>query len=123
MNLVVISGGIARDPDCSQKGDMNIAKFTLAVSRGKDNTDWIKVVAFDKTALLVHQYLKKGSRVSVEGRLQSSTYEYEGKKRTDISVIANRVEFLDRKGESQAPQTDSGYAEPDEAEDDIGDLF
>ncbi|MDR0874946.1 MAG: single-stranded DNA-binding protein [Clostridiales Family XIII bacterium] len=105
MNIVVLAGNLARDPEKSYtQSGMAITRFTIAVNRfrkseGGDDADFIRITAFDKQAELVERYLKKGSKVGVEGRIQTGSYEKDGKKVYTTDVIANRVEFLDRKGE------------------------
>ena len=105
MNIVVLLGNLVRDPEKSYtQSGMAITRFTIAVNRfrkseGGDDADFIRVTAFDKQAELVERYLKKGSKVGVEGRIQTGSYEKDGKKVYTTDVIANRVEFLDRKGE------------------------
>ena len=105
MNIVVLLGNLVRDPEKSYSpSGMAITKFTIAVNRFRksengDDADFIRVTAFDKQAELVERYLKKGSKVGVEGRIQTGSYEKDGKKVYTTDVIANRVEFLDRKGE------------------------
>lgn len=119
MNIVVLSGNLVRDPEKSYtQSGMAITRFTIAVSRMKkdDETDFIRVTAFDKQAELAEKYLAKGSKVAVEGRIQTGSYEKDGKKVYTTDVIANRVEFLVRKNDkTEQPQTpDSEFAELDE---------
>ena len=105
MNIVVLVGNLVRDPEKSySQSGMAITKFTIAVNRARksesgDDADFIRITAFDKTAELVERYLKKGSKVGVEGRIQTGSYEKDGKKIYTTDVMATRVEFLDRKGE------------------------
>ena len=105
MNCVFLTGCLVRDPEKSYtQSGMAITRFTIAVNRfrkseGGDDADFIRITAFDKQAELVERYLKKGSKVGVEGRIQTGSYEKDGKKVYTTDVIANRVEFLDRKGE------------------------
>lgn len=97
MNTIAISGRLTRDPECTtiQSGN-KYAKFSLAVDRvyQKDKTDFIDVIAWDKTADLVERYLVKGRQVIVQGSLQIDTYERDGVKRTKAVVRADRVEFI-----------------------------
>jgi len=84
---------------------MVVTKFTIAVNRvsrkeGGDTADFIRVTAFDKQAELVGKYLRKGSKVGIEGRIQTGSYEKDGKTVYTTDVLANRVEFLDRKSDS-----------------------
>jgi single-strand DNA-binding protein len=102
MNLVVLTGRLARDPELKygQSGTA-YCRFTLAVNRvAKDEADFIGCTAFGKTAELVGEYLRKGSMIGVQGRLQTSSYEVNGEKRYRTDVIIDRVEFLESKSSS-----------------------
>ena len=101
--MVILTGNLARDPEKSYaNNNMAITRFTVAVNRfsrkeGGQDADFIRITAFDKQAELVEKYLHKGSKVGVEGRIQTGSYEKDGKTVYTTDVIANRVEFLDRK--------------------------
>jgi len=117
MNVVILIGNLVRDPEKSVTGTgMTVARFTLAINRyskksGSDSADFIRVTAFEKQAELALQYLTKGRKVAVEGRIQTGDYtDKDGKKVYTTDVIANRVEFLDRK-----EQGDGGYSAPFES--------
>ena len=109
MNIVTLIGNLATDVDLREVGDAKqLAGFLLAVDRpGTEEADFVWVCAWDGQAESCHRYLAKGKRVAVEGRLRSSSWEEEGKRRTKIEVHANRVQFL-----SPAPS-----AEPDPSAD------
>lgn len=97
MNSIAISGRLTRDPETVSMQDGNkYSKFSLAVDRPyqKDKTDFIDVIAWNKTAELVERYLVKGRQVIVQGSLQIDTYERDGVKRTKAVVRAERVEFI-----------------------------
>lgn len=97
MNNIAISGRLTRDPETVSMQDGNkYSKFSLAVDRPyqKDKTDFIDVIAWNKTAELVERYLIKGRQVIVQGSLQIDTYERDGVKRTKAVVRAERVEFI-----------------------------
>lgn len=97
MNSIAISGRLTRDPETVSMQDGNkYSKFSLAVDRPyqKDKTDFIDVIAWNKTAELVARYLVKGRQVIVQGSLQIDTYERDGVKRTKAVVRAERVEFI-----------------------------
>ena len=146
MNVVILSGNLARDPEKSTTATgMSVTRFTIAVNKisrkGDGNTaDFIRVTSFDKQADLVERYLKKGSKVAVEGRIQTGSYQgKDGKTVYTTDVIANRVEFLDRKeksegsydsfgGQFSSPENDfpkqtndipEGFAEIDDDDDDM----
>lgn len=91
-------------------------ELLLAVSRGfkrEDGTDWIRVMAWEKTAELCAQYLDKGSKVQVQGRLRGDWYESKetGKKRLGMEIVANKVEFLSRPPR-RGPEQDDPEPEP-----------
>lgn len=100
MNLVVLTGRLTRDPELKfgQSGKA-YSRFSLAVDRPfqKGETDFINCVAFGKTAELIGEYLRKGRRAGVQGRLQMNRYEVNGEKRTSYDVLVDTVEFLENK--------------------------
>jgi single-strand DNA-binding protein len=105
MNSVVLIGRLTRDPELRYvSSGQPVASFTLAVDRpfsaerGKSAADFIPVVAWRKSAELVSSHLSKGRLVAVEGRLQIRSYEAQGGRRQRAAeVVANRIQFLDRK--------------------------
>ncbi|MDR0851551.1 MAG: single-stranded DNA-binding protein [Clostridiales Family XIII bacterium] len=115
MNLVILTGNLARDPEVRySQNQLAIARFTIAVKdtfAKEDRADFIRVVAFGKTAEFVERYLKKGSKIGIEGRWKHDSYEKEGQKVYTDEVIANRVEFLEKKDSSGAA-ADPFSAEP-----------
>ena len=97
MNVVTLIGNLATDVELRDLGeDRQVANFLLAVNRpGKDEADFVRISAWNKQAELCSQYLVKGRKVGVDGRLRSSSWEdTDGNKRNAIEVVANRVEFL-----------------------------
>lgn len=113
MNLVILTGRLTRDPELKfgQSGKA-YSRFSLAVDRPfqKGEADFINCVAFGKTAELIGEYLRKGRKVGVNGRLQMSRYEANGEKRTSYDVLVENIEFLESKGSSEA----AGGYEPHE---------
>lgn len=96
MNKAIFIGNVGKDPEVKDAGGKRVAKFSVAVSDGfgdKKKTYWLNVIAWQKLAEVVEKYLKKGSKVLVEGRI--TTRDYEGKTYTDI--VAEKLEFLDPK--------------------------
>lgn len=116
MNLVVLIGNLARDPEVRYSqgaNQMAIAKFTLGINRyvrnGENETDWIRVTAFGKQAELAENYLRKGNKVAIEGRIQTGSYDdKDGKKVYTTDVIANRIEFVEKKGQSSSQEPTFG---------------
>ena len=100
MNIIILTGRLTRDPELKtgQSGKA-YARFTLAVERPmqKDEADFINCVAFGKTAELIGEYLRKGRKAGVTGRLQMGKYEVNGEKRTSYDVIVDSIEFLESK--------------------------
>ena len=86
---------------------MSIAKFSLAVDRpGKDKgADFISCTAFGKTADFVKDYLDKGTKVIIEGRWQTGSYEKDGHKTYTNDCIVNRIEFAESKKNSEKGET------------------
>lgn len=98
-------GRITKDIECRYNSNtqMAVARFSLAIDRGKDKgTDFIPCVAFGKTAENLEKYSGKGLRVAVDGRIQTGSYEKNGQKFYTTDVIADRIEFIDWKGKSDA---------------------
>lgn len=102
MNSVIILGNMTRDPVVSytQGNSMAVARFTLALNRGKDKdgndrgADFPSVVCFGKTAELVERYCQKGKQVAVQGRIQTGSYEKNGQKIYTTDVVADRITLL-----------------------------
>ena len=97
MNVVTLIGNLATDVELRDVGeDRQVATFLLAVDRpGKDEADFVRISTWNKQAELCAQYLSKGRKVGVDGRLRSSSWEdSDGNKRNAVEVVANRVEFL-----------------------------
>lgn len=120
MNKAIIMGRLTKDPDVkyTQTGKV-VTQFTLAVDRpfktpdGQKEADFIPVVVWGKAAELVGNSCQKGHRLLVDGRLQIRSYEAkDGTKRWVTEVIANSVEFVERKADTAKPSGDSsGFEE------------
>ena len=105
MNVVTLIGNLATDVELREVGeDLQVASFLLAVDRpGKDEADFVRISTWNKQAELCAQYLAKGRKVGVDGRLRSSSWEdSDGTKRSSIEIVANRVEFLSSRGKEEA---------------------
>lgn len=107
MNSISLIGNLATDIELKEVGpEKKVASFLLAVDRrGRDaGADFVSVSVWDRQAEVCAEYLAKGSRVGVEGRLRSRSWEdSEGKRRTAIEVVANAVDFLDSRNREEAP--------------------
>ena len=115
MNKVILMGRLTRDPDIrvSQSNEpLTIARFTLAVDRKKrdaeQNADFISCIAFGKTAEFVDRYLKQGTKIALEGRWQTGSYEKDGKKIYTNDCVADQLEFAESKKSSEPAQPQTG---------------
>src|SRR3954471_23995899 len=107
LNQVTLMGNLTRDPELRQTPTgQNVTSFSLALNRSykdqsgewQEATDYIDIVAWGPLAERVAQYLSKGRRCLVQGRLQSRSWEQDGAKRSKVEVLANDVTFLDSRG-------------------------
>ena len=107
MNVVALIGNLATDIDLKDvEPDKKVASFLLAVDRpAKDaGADFVNVSTWNRQAEVCDEYLSKGSRVAVEGRLRSRSWEdAEGKRRSAVEVVANRIDFLDSRVREESP--------------------
>jgi single-strand DNA-binding protein len=97
MNSVNLTGNLATEVEFREFAeDKRRATFRLAVDRnGKDSeADFFQVVVWDRQAELCAEYLAKGRKIALEGRLGYRTWEEEGQKRSAVEIVAYRVEFL-----------------------------
>jgi single-strand DNA-binding protein len=97
MNSVHLIGNLATDVELRDVGDAGkVAGFLLAVDRGSRDggADFVWVSAWERQAELCAEYLGKGNKVAVDGRLKSRTWEQDGRRRDAVEVVARRVEFL-----------------------------
>ena len=111
MNKVFLSGNLTRDPEVryTQSGKA-FARMGIAVKRqfAKDAVDFFNLVAWEKTAEFCGKYFKKGSRVLVEGRLQTNSYEKDGVKHSSTEVLIENVEFAGSKPQDKRNDDDFG---------------
>lgn len=122
LNRVFLIGNLTRDPELRYiPSGQGVTTFTVAANRTyvapsgekKEDTSFIRVVTWGRSAEVCNEYLKKGSQVFVEGRLQSRSWQaQDGTKRSNMEVVAQRVQFLSRtasgrsasSGEAEAPE-------------------
>ena len=126
MNKVILMGRLTRDPDIRNgaDGNINVARYNLAVDRrfadsnGNRVADFISCVAFGKSAEFVSKYLKKGTKIAVEGRIQTGSYDdKDGKKVYTTDVIVESHEFAEsaksQNNGNTATATPQNTAKPD----------
>lgn len=111
INRVVLVGRLTRDPELRvSQSNVAVTNFNLAVNRpftdanGERGADFINCVTFRKQAENVNQYVKKGSLVGVDGRVQTRNYENKDGVRVYVTeVVCDSVQFLEPKGSNNAP--------------------
>lgn len=106
INQVIIMGRLTRDPEMrTTTTGKSIASFSLAVDRQTqdDQADFFDVTAWEKLGELANQYLSKGRRCLVQGRLRQDTWDDKetGKKRSKIEIVATDITFLDAPSDNQ----------------------
>ena len=123
-NQVILMGNLTRDPELRQTPNgHSVVSFSLALNRSykdssnewKEVTDYVDIVAWAGLAERVAQYLTKGRRCMVVGRLQSRSWEQDGNKRSKVEVLANDVTFLDGRGTGGGDSGDNSSAGEDQA--------
>ncbi len=119
MNKVILLGNLTRDPEQRQtKSGVEVSIFTLAVNRqfknknGDYEADFIRCIAFGRTAELIGQYLSKGSKCAIEGRIQTRNYEVDGQTRYVTEIVAENVQFIGKgKTPNQSQNADTSQNE------------
>ncbi len=112
VNKVILVGRLGRDPETRYTGGgQAVANFSLATDETyrdrngerQKRTEWHKIVVWGKQAEIAQQYLKKGSLVFIEGRIQSREWQdKEGQKRTSFEIVANNFRMLGGRAEGAA---------------------
>ncbi|MCH8949173.1 MAG: single-stranded DNA-binding protein [Chloroflexi bacterium] len=125
LNKVMLIGNLGADPEMRYTANGNaVTTFNLAVNRNwtgpdgerKEETEWFTVVSWDKLAETVSQFLQKGRRAYVEGRMKTRSWEgQDGQKRYKTEVVANTVLFLDRPQAAPMPDDQNAAPMPEEA--------
>jgi single-strand DNA-binding protein len=132
LNKILLIGHVGADPEMQfTSGGSPVTRFRLAVNRSRggaggeagerpqEETEWFTVVAWNKLAETCNQFVGKGQRVFVEGRLETRTWEgRDGQKRLDLRVVASNVLFLDRRtsayGEGDGPAAGGDDIDPED---------
>lgn len=124
LNQVTLMGNLTRDPELRQTPNgQNVTSFSLALNRAykdqngdwQEATDYIDCVCWASLAERVAQYMSKGRRCLVQGRLQSRSWEQDGQKRSKVEVLATDVTFLDSRGGGDEGGTYNTGADASEA--------
>ena len=111
VNKVILLGNVGRDPETryAQNGTA-VTRFSIATSEiwkdrssgeQQERTEWHNIVCFARLAEVAGEYLKKGSKVYIEGQLRTSSWEQDGQKKYRTEVNARELQMLDSKGHSE----------------------
>lgn len=108
VNKVILVGNVGNDPEVRYMPNGNaVANISVATSDSwkdrnsgeqQERTEWHRVVFFNRLAEIVEQYVKKGTKLYLEGRLQTRSYEQDGVKKYSTEIVANEMQMLDSRG-------------------------
>lgn len=116
MNKVVLLGRMVKDPELrfTPGSGTAVSRFTVAVNRQfkKDETDFISCVAFGKTAETISQYFVKGQQIAVAGRIQTGSYDKDGKKVYTTDVVVESFDFVGNSGQADRDYVSDNNAGP-----------
>ena len=130
LNKVMLIGNVGVDPEYRTTATGTaVISLTLATNEKwtdkqgakQEKTEWHRVAMFNKLAELANQYVKKGSKIYIEGKITTNSYEKNGEKRYSTEIIANSMQFLDSKPKDSEPrqQAQSNSQFGDDFNDDI----
>jgi single-strand DNA-binding protein len=136
VNKAIILGNLGKDPETRYMPDGKaVANFSIATSeswkdkstgQAQEKTEWHNITVYGKLAEICGEYLRKGSKVYVEGKLQTRKWQdKEGKDRYTTEIIANEMQMLDGKGDNkqeprEVPRANQSNSAPaDDFDDDI----
>jgi single-strand DNA-binding protein len=121
VNKVILVGNVGNDPEIKNMPNGNaVANISVATSETwkdkgngeqQEKTEWHRVVFFNRLAEIVGQYIKKGSKVYLEGRLQTRMWEQDGVKRYTTEIVASEMQMLDSREQPQG-QVGGNYQTP-----------
>ncbi len=121
VNKVILLGNVGKDPEIkSTPNGVPVATFSIATSERfkdkagawQDRTEWHNLVAYQRTAEIVRDYVKKGSKLYVEGRLQTSSWDDKttGQKKYRTEIIVGDLSLLSGRGEGEGGSGGSNYS-------------
>jgi single-strand DNA-binding protein len=111
VNKVILLGNVGTEPETRQlPSGGSVTSLSLATSEAwkdkntgqqQEKTEWHKIVSFNRLAEIMAQYVKKGSKIYIEGSLRTRSWEQDGVKRYATEIVANEMQLLDGKPEGQ----------------------
>ena len=125
VNKSIIVGNLGNDPDVRSMPNGNaVTRISVATSetwkdrdsgQSNERTEWHRIVFFNRLAEVAGQYLKKGSKVYVEGQLRTNQWEKDGQKHYTTEIIAREMQMLDGKGDNSG-QSNSGQSQSNQSQ-------
>lgn len=120
LNRIMLIGNLGADPELRQtQNGMEVANFSLATKESYtkngqkvEQTEWHRIVVWGKTAANCKQFLHKGSRAFIEGKLQTRKYQKNGVDHYATEVVALNIQFLDSKPKTDQPHDFPPAGEP-----------
>lgn len=118
INKVILIGNLGKDPETRYMPSGGaVTNVTVATSESwkdkdgqrQERTEWHKVVFFNKLAEIAGEYLKKGSKVYIEGALRTRSYDKDGQKHYTTEIVASEMQMLDGKGGGGSPGMDDDH--------------
>ena len=121
VNKVLLLGNVGKDPEFrTTPGGMNVSSFSLATAdRAKDTegnwtdrTEWHNLVAFQRTAEIVRDYVKKGSQIFIEGKIQTRSWDDKetNVKKYRTEILVNELSLLGGRGGAEGGSSSGGYS-------------
>ena len=132
INKVILVGNLGRDPETRYMPSGGaVTNVSIATSKSwrdrdsgeqKERTEWHRIVFFNRLAEIANEYLKRGSKVYVEGELRTREWEREGQKHYTTEIVANEMQMLDPRGEGGMGAMGGGGSAPSRSQqsDDFG---
>ncbi len=121
VNKVILVGNVGNDPEFRVMPNGNgVANVSLATSETwkdkntgdqQEKTEWHRVIFFNRLAEIVEQYVKKGTKLYIEGRLQTRSWEQDGVKRYTTEVVASEMQMLDSRGGGGGNMGDNSFGQ------------
>ena len=120
VNKVILIGLLGKDPEARSMPSGNaVSNFSIATSETfKDSksgekrevTEWHNIVAFNRLAEVCNQYLQKGSKVYIEGKIKTRSWEKDGTKHYMTEIVVSEIQFLDSKGDNDNSKPQRKYS-------------
>ena len=107
MNSVILMGRLTRDPELNRSsGGKAFTRFSIAINRIGEGTDFINCVAWEKTAETIAEYFKKGQRILVQGSIRTGSYEKNGQTVYTTDILISRFEFIESSNKNKNADDD-----------------